>query len=353
MKNKIFSIILFLAICFISLNLYAFPPSSQELYNGIDVSEWQGEIDYVGVKNSGIDIVYIRSSEGNNYIDPYFQDNYINAKEQGLKVGFYHFLTARSEQEAREQAEFFVSVIGNTKPDCRLAMDFEVFRDLGLDEINNIASTFLETVQNLSGKEMVIYSDAYNAKTVFSEELSEKYPIWVANYGVVEPENNGKWDSWVGFQYSDVGRINGIRGNVDRDLFTSGILLEKEEPIPAPEKPTPNPNSGTIVVKRGDTLSKIAMQYNTSYQYLAKINNIPNPNLIYIGEVIKVPNYNEQEIHDTSHTMYIVKRGDTLSRIAMQYNTTYQYLAKINNILDPNLIFVGEVLRIPTTNNVY
>lgn len=65
-------------------------------YHGIDVSEWQGSISYESVKNSGIEVVYIRTSEGFNYTDPYFLKNYNGAKQYGLKVGFYHYLTARN-----------------------------------------------------------------------------------------------------------------------------------------------------------------------------------------------------------------------------------------------------------------
>lgn len=73
---------------------YAINASSNVRYQGIDVSNWQGYIDYSKVKNSGIDIVYIKSSQGSNIKDAYFEINYENAKKNGLKVGFYHFVTA-------------------------------------------------------------------------------------------------------------------------------------------------------------------------------------------------------------------------------------------------------------------
>lgn len=73
-----------------------FSPSSNNIYQGIDVSRWQRNIDFSLVKNSGIDIVYIKSSEGRSYIDPYFEKNYSEAKANGLKIGFYHYVTATS-----------------------------------------------------------------------------------------------------------------------------------------------------------------------------------------------------------------------------------------------------------------
>ena len=92
-------------------------------------------------------------------------------------------------------------------------------------------------------------------------------------------------------------------------------------------------------VKKGDTLSHIAKRYNTTYQMLAKYNNISNPHFIKVGQKIKIPNINE--------ITYIVKMGDTLSHIANKYNTTYQKLANYNNIKNSNLIFIGQKIKIP------
>ena len=164
-----------LKVCFIAavatliipLSVFATTASSNQIYEGMDVSNWQGYIDYNRVKNAGIDIMYIKSSQGNNIIDSYFKINYNNAKINGLKVGFYHFLTATNEREAIEQAEFFASVISNTSPDCKLAMDFEVFGDLSVEEINDISVAFLERVKAITGKEVIVYSDTYAAANIF------------------------------------------------------------------------------------------------------------------------------------------------------------------------------------------
>ena len=118
MKNKNYKKInlytIFLTLFFIfylCLSCYAFSPSSNNIYQGIDVSNWQGIINYSAVRNSGIEVVYIKSSEGQSYIDPYFETNYTNAKANGLKVGFYHYVTARNIQDAQEQADFFARVV--------------------------------------------------------------------------------------------------------------------------------------------------------------------------------------------------------------------------------------------------
>lgn len=351
MRKIFLSILLVAIIVAISTQTFAFSQSSEKLYNGIDVSEWQGNIDFGEVARTGIEVVYIRASEGRGYVDPYFRENYEKAKANGLRTGFYHFLAATNVAEAKEEAEFFVSNIKGLEPDCRLAMDFEVFDGLDVSTINEISRVFLETVEKLSGKECVIYSDVYNARTVFSKELAEDYPIWVADYFVEEPESNGKWKFWVGFQYSDRGRVNGIDENVDRDYFTNGVFLNNVSQIPKDTVTDKNQEFKYIRVNRGETLSGIAIKYNTSYQYLARINSIANPNLIYVGQELKVPVLADYNIHDTSHRLYIVRRGNTLTQIAREYGVTIENIVELNGIANPNLIYIGETLRIPTINN--
>lgn len=350
-KKLILIVCLFLTCIFVSSfdKVLAFPASSSEIYDGIDVSEWQGNIDFARVKASGIDIVYIKSSEGNRYIDPYFKTHYNSAKENGLNIGFYHFLTAKTEEEAIAEARFFVSVVNGLDSDCKLAMDFEVFGDLSVREINNISLAFLQEVENLTGKEVVIYSDAYNARATFSSRLAAKYPIWVAEYGTSQPAD-GNWSTWIGFQYTNQGRVPGISGFVDRDYFTPDIFLSDNSTINSPSSSTPSVNTDYVIVKYGDTLSQIALQYNTSYQYLAKINNIRNPNLIYVGEKIYVPTLEDSNLHDSSHILYIVKRGNNLTQISRLYGVSIDSIVKLNDIQNPNLIFAGEVLRIPVIN---
>ncbi len=202
--------------------------ATDKQYRGVDVSVWQGEIDFEEVKDSGIDAVYIRAGEGTNLIDQYFERNYEGAKEAGLKYGFYHYVTARSEDEAEEQATFFANLI-KTKPyDMRAAMDFENLSGLSASEAVSIAEAYLEKLEDLTGHTPVVYSDAYDAESVWKSSL-KKYPLWIADYGVKKPYTTGGWSSWDGFQYSDRGSVKGINGHVDLDLFESGILLDDDE----------------------------------------------------------------------------------------------------------------------------
>ena len=348
--NKFFFsfILIFCSILFIHSFSLAFGPSSDTIFEGIDISSYQGLIDFSAVKNYGIDVVYIKTTEGNNYIDPYFEINYKNAKANGLKIGFYHYLTARNISQAKEQAIYFANSIKGKTADCRLAMDFESFGNLPVKTINEISTTFLETVESLTNSKVVIYTDVSNARTVFDASLT-KYPIWIADYDVERPNPNGKWDSWVGWQFSNKGTIPGISGFVDLDKFTDGIFLESTPVLPDPNTPAPFPNNNTFVytVKPGDTLSEIASRFNITVSEIVHLNpSIQNPNLIYPGQQFTLPNNNS-----SISFVYIVKPGDTLSEIAVQFNTSVSSLVMINNLSNPNLIFPGQRILINSSNN--
>ena len=359
MCKKVYKFVL----CFLSIftfmfwinmdSVFAITPVSNLEYQGIDVSHWQGYIDYSEVRRSGIEVVYIKSSQGTNIKDAYFDINYENAKANGLKVGFYHFLTATNTEEAEQEARFFASVISGKTPDCKLVMDYETFGGVGVQESNEIAQVFLETTRRLTNKDIIIYSDLSNSQSRFSSELAENYELWLAYYsGEQRLQGIGtRWNNYIGLQYSDRGRINGISGAVDLDRFSEEIFLDETSEVPVIENPTGTINTETITytVQRGDTLWAIARRYGTTSGEIAEINNISNPNLIYPGQELRIPTNSTiegEETRGTGDIIYTVQRGDSLSKIAREYNVTVAHIVELNDITNPNLIYPGEKLRI-------
>lgn len=343
---------IFLVFIFTFINsIYALSPQSKLKYEGIDVSDWQGYIDYIQVKNSGIEVVYIKASQGNNIKDPYFEINYENAKVNNLKVGFYHFLTAITVEEAEQQATFFASVISEKQADCKLAMDYEQFGGVSTEQVNQISMAFMQKVKELTKKQVIIYSDLYNSENTFQSELVSQGELWLAYYGDYRnlENTNSSWNTFIGVQYTDQGSVAGINGNVDRDLFTEEIFLDDSSEIPHIENPNSNYNTETIyyTVKRGDTLNAIASQYGTTVQEIAQINVIQNVNLIYPGQVLRITTNSSNhgsETNSTGKTYYTIKRGDTLWEISRKYGVSVQNIVSWNNIQNPNLIYPGQRL---------
>ena len=176
----------------------------------------------------------------------------------------------------------------------------------------------------------------------------------LANYYVVTPSIQGIWKDYVGHQYSDSGIVSGINGYVDMNTFKEDVFIDKNKISYTPIYNTnTNINSntnriknadGTYTVKSGDTLSDIANDFGINYLDLANWNNISNPNLISVGQVLKLNS-------SSNYISYVVKSGDTLSAIANMYGTTVNDLVNINNIENANCIYVGQVIYINSNNN--
>ncbi|WP_051539936.1 GH25 family lysozyme [Clostridium ihumii] len=196
---------------------------------GIDVSNWQRDIDFAAVKRDGVNIVYMKASEGSNYKDAFLEQNYSRAKEQGLNVGFYHFFLG----DAINEAKFFIECIKNKVSDCLLAIDIEKNNNMDKNTLTSECITFLEEIKRLTGKNVVVYTYTSFARENLDSRLS-KYPVWIADYDVNPPSYNGIWSNWVGFQYTDKGHVLGVNGNCDVNEFNSGIFngvftLDKNE----------------------------------------------------------------------------------------------------------------------------
>ena len=322
----------------------AIPPSGGRQYRGIDISEFQGEIDFEEVRRSGIEAVYIRAGAG-EYTDEYFAENYERARAAGLKIGFYHYVTARSVEEGRRQARFFASLAAGREPDMRLAMDFEYFGSLSVSQINAISEAYLDELTALTKREAVIYSDLSNARNIFSRTLAEKYPLWAAQYGADEPSANGKWREWVGFQYTDEGRVGGIYGNVDRNIFTEGIFLSDSVRIDGEKRTSVRARTRTLTVyvRAGDTLWAIAREYGTTVEAIARENRRVDPNRIVAGERLRIT----LPARGSGEEIYTVRRGDTPISIAGKFGVTLSALEDRNGLERGETIYAGDKLSIP------
>lgn len=149
------------------------------------------------------------------------------------------------------------------------------------------------------------------------------------------------WNTYIGIQYTSTGKVPGINGNVDRDRFSKEILMDDLE-----ESGNTNNQIINYVVQRGDTLSGIALKYNVTVREIASLNKIKNINLIYPGQVLEIIINSNSSQKPSQKIIYKIKKGDSLWKIANRYGVTIQELVKWNNIKNPNLIYAGNNLVI-------
>lgn len=193
---------------------------------GIDVSKFQGSIDWEQVKNAGISYVMLRIGlrgygSGKLLLDERFYENLRGAKAQGLKTGVYFFSAAISEEEAREEAAFVLQAIEGQEMEMPIVFDTEPILydtartdDLTGKQLTKITAAFCDAVQE-AGYQPMVYANAKRLTTVlYLEELTD-YPLWLADYRM-QPDFPYAFTMW---QFTESGKVPGIEGAVDIDLY--------------------------------------------------------------------------------------------------------------------------------------
>lgn len=191
---------------------------------GVDVSKFQGEIDWQAVKASGIVFAFARALEGETIVDSRFTANWQSMKEAGVVRGAYDFYVAGDRPAA--QVEVFTDLVTLEPSDLGPMVDIEQ-GSLGSSAPPDLVSNFhkyLELMETHYGVKPIIYTDP----AFWNEHMDDSfgdYPLWVAEYGVDSPTLPKGWDAWVLWQHSESGTVPGIEGDVDLDVF-NGDLVE-------------------------------------------------------------------------------------------------------------------------------
>ena len=199
--------------------------TSGEGIKGIDVSEWQGDIDWQQVKDSGVEFVIIRvggrgTEEGTLYGDDRAQEYYEGATAVGLKVGAYIFAQSITVDEAIEEAKFVLEQVKGWDVQMPLVYDWEYVdekartADMDSRTLTDMAIAFCETVREAGYNPMIYFGRSQSVDLLNLEELVE-YPFWLAMYSTIM-DYPYKIDMW---QYTDEGTVPGIEGNVDLNLW--------------------------------------------------------------------------------------------------------------------------------------
>ena len=182
--------------------------------NGIDISEWQGDINWSAV-DAGF--VIIRAGYGREISqkDKKFERNYSGAKSEGIPCGAYWYSYATSEEEARKEAAVCLEIIKGKQFEYPIYFDVEeqkIFA-LGREKVSAIITAFLTELEK-AGYFCGLYMSAYPLKNYVTDTVRRRYAVWVANYDVSKPDYNGQYGMW---QKSSKGSVPGIVGDVDLD----------------------------------------------------------------------------------------------------------------------------------------
>lgn len=188
---------------------------------GIDVSKWQGDIDWKAVKDDGIDFAMIRlglgSKNGSGFrLDPYFEKNVGGALDAGIDIGCYFYSYALTIEEAREEAQYVVDVLsiynGFTYP-IVLDMESAQQQELGKDLLTQIVIEFGKVIRG-AGYYFMLYSNPSWLKYQLHDEMLGDIDHWLAQWRD-KPTYEGEYGMW---QYSSKGRVKGVDGDVDMNV---------------------------------------------------------------------------------------------------------------------------------------
>lgn len=269
---------------------------------GIDVSKWQGVIDWKKVKASGVDFVIIRAGYGTN-VDPRFSVNYAGAEAAGLHVGAYWYSYALSKQAAEIEAECCKRTLAGKSFEMPIYFDVEERNQLVKSAafVSALVTTFCMELEK-AGYFVGLYMSRSPLQTKTTEDVRRRFAIWAAEYNT-RLNYSGAVGMW---QKSSSGKVYGINGNVDLDeCFVDYPKIIKNggfngfsrgedaaggnsENTAAVEKPELK-RATYYTVKKGDTLSAIAKRYKTTVSALVKANGIKDKNKIFEGQKIKIP----------------------------------------------------------------
>ncbi|GMQ29585.1 glycoside hydrolase family 25 protein [Algoriphagus confluentis] len=198
--------------------------SSDSLILGIDVSHFQGDIDWEKIKEANIRFAYDKATQGVHYLDPDYNQNKVGAHQAGLLHGSYHFFV--SNASGVEQAEHFCQAIEYSEKDMPPVLDLEQGSLVGNEPIDKVqfqkeVLDWLKTVETKLGITPIIYTNHPFGDTYLDDPAFESYPLWIAEYGVSSPKIPKAWatEGWLIWQRSERGSIEGAIGNVDHDLF--------------------------------------------------------------------------------------------------------------------------------------
>ena len=199
--------------------IYADEKKNADSFYGVDVSHYQGNIDWKKVKDSGITFAYIKASQGNHIVDPKFSVNLLETKKVNVFRGAYHFF--EPGQNAQSQAQLFIKIInshGGCKGSLPPALDIEVIGTASKEQLKIGIAEWLQIVEFGTGCKPIIYTNSAFWNQYFTNDEFSDYELWLAEYGkkAILPK---EWKKETLWQFTDKDIVDGIHSKVDEDKF--------------------------------------------------------------------------------------------------------------------------------------
>lgn len=279
--------------------------------NGIDVSTHNGNIDWNRVKSAGIDFAILRAGYGRlaSQKDECFEQNYAGAKAAGILVGAYWYSYAKSEGEARLEADAFLSVIKGKQFEFPVYYDVEEKKQLALgkEKLSAIMRAFLERVE-AAGFFVGLYGSASTLTTHTADDIKTRYAIWLAHW-VNQTNYGGAYGIW---QHTEKGRVDGISGAVDLDIAYEDYpaIIRGTATEPKPEKSVSDLAAEVIAGMWGNGAERRERLTAAGYDYAAV--------QAEVNRRVAAPR------------VHVVRQGDTLSALARRYGTTVSEIVAKN-----------------------
>lgn len=320
---------------------------------GIDISVWQRDINLAKAKSEGVRFAIIRGAYGNKK-DTAFETLYQRAKSNGLGVGVYWWTRAVNEAQAREEAQILIDkVLRGKQFEYPIYIDVEdsLLQNLGKAKVDAIITSALTTLEKAG-----YYAGFYMNRNWYNNycngsALAKRFTCWLAQWSSAEVSNFPMWQFGGETNYQRTNKVAGM--TCDQDYcYVDFPSIIKNGGFNGYAKGTKPSQPSTSSKKSNEEIANEVIngicsdsRWNTWGNGADRRNRLTQAGYNY-DAVQSIVNQKLNTNKSSSHTVYTVKAGDTLSGIAKRYGTTYQRLAQVNNIANPNLIYVGQKIVI-------
>lgn len=203
--------------------------------HGIDISHYQETIDWERLRNASlgsapIRFVFIKATEGVSLVDENFNENFYEARQNDFVRGAYHFFSP--DVDARKQARFFLKQVHLEPGDLPPVLDVETVGRLTDTQLKKAVKTWLDIVEEKYGVKPILYTGYKFKLSYLNDPVFDEYPYWIAHYYVDKLSYKGAWRFW---QHTDCGKVAGIKGHVDCNIFNGTMKELMELTLQEPE----------------------------------------------------------------------------------------------------------------------